>query len=113
MGFIWLADSLYATAPFISMIQEHKEEYIFRVKKGDHKHLYECLETAPYQSHKSVTGTTTIAYRWYENIALNKSSPITVTVIKAGSEYAEVKHSNFLSYAASHGEPKARASSPW
>ena len=34
-------------------------------------------------------------------------------VIKAGSEYAEVKHSNFLSYAASHGEPKARASSPW
>lgn len=83
MGFIWLADSLYATAPFISMIQEHKEEYIFRVKKGDHKHLYECLETAPYQSHKSVTGTTTIAYRWYDHIALNKSSPITVTVIKA------------------------------
>ena len=36
MDFIWLADSIYATAPFISMINEHNEEYIFRIKQGDH-----------------------------------------------------------------------------
>lgn len=83
LGFIWLADSIYATAPFIKMINDHKEEYLFRIKQGDHKHLYECIETAPYQSHKAVTGNTTIAYRWYENIPLNKSSDIKVTVIKA------------------------------
>ena len=83
MDFIWLADSIYATAPFISIIHEHDEEYIFRIKQGDHKYLYECLEAAPYQSHKSVTGDTTIAYRWYEDIPLNKSSTTKVTVIKA------------------------------
>ena len=38
MSFIWVADSLYATDPFISKILEHKEDYIFRVQKGDHKH---------------------------------------------------------------------------
>ena len=32
MDFIWLADSIYATAPFISMVHEHNEEYIFRIK---------------------------------------------------------------------------------
>jgi hypothetical protein len=83
MGFIWLADSIYATAPFINMINEHHEEYIFRIKQGDHKHLYEYLETAPYESHKSITGDTTIAYRWYKDVPLNKSSNIKVTVIKA------------------------------
>ena len=83
MDFIWLADSIYATAPFISMIHDHDEEYIFRIKQGDHKYLYECLKAAPYQSHKSVTGDTTIAYRWYEDIPLNKSCTIKVTVIKA------------------------------
>jgi hypothetical protein len=83
MSFIWLADSVYATAPFIEMVIEHNEEYIFRIKKGDHKSLYEYIDSAEYQSHKTVMGNITIAYRWYENIPLNKSTKITVTVLKA------------------------------
>ena len=85
MPFIWLADSIYATGPFIQGILDEKEDFIFRIKKGDHESLYEHIETADFQNHKTVTGRTSIAYRWYENIPLNKSTDITVTVLKAFS----------------------------
>ena len=87
MSFIWLADSLYATAPFISGVLDANEEFIFRVKQGDHKKLYNHIETAPYESLKTTaTGSkTTIAHRWYKNVPLNASTDITVTVIKAFS----------------------------
>ena len=85
MSFIWLADSLYATAPFIQNILDAGEDYLFRVKQGDHKKLFETIETAPYESLKSCTenSKTTIAHRWYKDIPLNGSSDITVTVIRA------------------------------
>lgn len=83
MEFIWLADSIYATAPFIKTILSAKEEFIFRVKKGDHQSLYKHIETADYESHRSVMGNTTIAYRWYKNVPLNKSTEIEVTVMQA------------------------------
>ena len=85
MDFVWLADSLYATTPFISSIVEAKEDYIFRIKQGDHKYLYEHIETADYLSHRHVSGKSTIVHHWYENIPLNKSSDIRVNVIKAYS----------------------------
>lgn len=83
MNFIWLADSIYATKPFIESITQNNEYYIFRVKQGDHKYLYECLETSEYSKHRSAMGDTSISYHWYENVPLNKSSGITVTVVKA------------------------------
>lgn len=85
MSFIWLADSLYATAPFIQNILDADEEYLFRVKQGDHKKLFEAIETAPYESLKSCgeNSKTTIAHRWYKDISLNGSTDIKVTVIKA------------------------------
>ena len=46
MKFIWLADSIYATKPFIELVTQNDEHYIFRVKQGDHKYLYEQLETS-------------------------------------------------------------------
>lgn len=82
MSFIWLADSIYATAPFIQSILSKKEEFIFRIKKGDHKSLYKHLESSEYSSHKTTVGKTTLAYRWYEDVPLNKSTDITVTVLK-------------------------------
>ena len=85
MSFIWLADSLYATAPFIQSILDAGEEYLFRVKQGDHKKLFQTIETAPYESLKvcNDNGKTTIAHRWYKDIPLNGSTDITVTVIRA------------------------------
>ena len=83
MNFIWLADSIYATAPFIKTITDKKEDFIIRIKKGDHKYLYKHLDENPHNSYKTTTGKSTIAYHWYENVPLNKSTNITVTVIKA------------------------------
>jgi len=85
MDFIWLADSLYATAPFVRSVLDAGEEFIFRVKQGDHKKLFETIETSPYESFKTTSdnGKTTIAHRWYKDIPLNASTDITVTVIRA------------------------------
>ena len=83
MNFIWLADSIYATAPFIKMITDKEEDFIIRIKKGDHKHLYKHLDESPHHSYKTTTGKSTIACHWYDNVPLNKSTDITVSVIKA------------------------------
>jgi len=83
MPFIWLADSIYATGPFIKTITSANEDFIFRIKKGDHKSLYKHIEEAEYHSHKTVMGNTTIAYRWYEDVPLNKSTDVIVNVLKA------------------------------
>jgi len=83
MNFIWLADSLYATAPFIQGVLDKGEDYIFRVKKGDHRSLFSHLETANYNSYRTVSDKHTIAYRWYENVPLNDSTNISTTVIQA------------------------------
>ena len=83
MDFIWLADSIYATSTFIKEILEYKEKFIFRIKPGDHKALYEHIETADYVSHSTDLGKTKIAYHWYNEVPLNKSTDIKVTVLKA------------------------------
>jgi len=83
MDFIWLVDSLYATAPFITEITSHHEDYIIRAKKGDHPHLFNHIEKADYESHKLNQGKTTLSIRWYKDAPLNKSSGITVTAIRA------------------------------
>ncbi len=85
MKFIWLADSLYATDPFINGILEAHEDFIFRVKQGDHKHLFETIEKADYQSHRTSMINSTLSYRWYHDVPLNKGSDIRVTVIRAFS----------------------------
>jgi len=84
MNFIWLADSLYATAPFIQSILDCNEEFIFRVKKGDHKTLFKAVETADFESFKVATSANTlISHRIYRNIPLNGSTDIMVTAIQA------------------------------
>ena len=83
MSFIWVADSLYATDPFISKILEHKEDYIFRVQKGDHKHLFTTIDSLEHKSHKTIGEKSTVVHHYYENVPLNGSSKITVNVIRA------------------------------
>lgn len=83
MKFIWLADSLYATAPFIAEVLAHKEDFLFRAKKGDHPYLFKHIDEADPESHRTIQGATTVAMRWYKNVPLNNSTDITVTVIKA------------------------------
>ena len=41
MPMVWLADSLYATAPFVNLLQlNSKDSFILRAKESDHKTLY-------------------------------------------------------------------------
>lgn len=102
MPIIWLADSIYATEPFITEVLGNNEDFIFRIKKGDHKSLYEHIETSEYQSHKTVSGKTSIAYRWYESVPLNKSTEIAVTVIQA-----------FVISTDKHGNKKSTIAGVW
>ena len=53
------------------------------MQKSDHKSLYEHIETAGYESHKTVLCNTIIAHRWYEDSSLNKSHKIKVSVLEA------------------------------
>lgn len=85
MGFIWLADSIYATSPFIKSVLDQKEDFIFRIKKGDHKHLYEYIDTTEHKSFRHISDKSTIVHHYYENVPLNKSSDVKVNVIKAYS----------------------------
>ena len=62
MNFIWLADSLYATDPFIRLITEQEEDYIFRVQKGDHKHLFSTIDSMDYKSYKAGGKTSTVVH---------------------------------------------------
>ena len=66
MNFIWVADSLYATDPFISKILEHNEDDIFRVKKGDHKYLFETIDSMEHKSHKTIGEKSTIVDHYYK-----------------------------------------------
>lgn len=93
MNFIWLADSIYATSPFIKSILEAKEDFIFRIKQGDHKHLYSYIDSTEHKSYKEVGDKSIIVHHYYEDVPLNKSSDITVNVIKA-YVITEDKHGN-------------------
>ena len=85
---VWLADSLYATTPFISIIQSNPDDnFILRIKKGDHKYLYDCIESMEPEKHEHTihNGKETLYYRWYNKLKLNASSPIEVNVLKVYS----------------------------
>ena len=88
MPMIWLADSIYATTPFIQLIQEKQDDnFIFRIKQGDHKHLYECIDNMQANKHENTikNGKETLYYHWYEGVNLNASSPIKVNVVRVYS----------------------------
>lgn len=93
---VWLADSLYATTPFINLIQSNSDDnFILRIKKGDHKHLYDCIEKMEPEKHEHTinNGKETLYYRWYNKLKLNASSSIDVNVLKVYSTKTD-RHGN-------------------
>lgn len=78
MDFIWVADSLYATNPFISMVLDANEDYIFRVKKGGYKYLFKTMYLQEHKGHKTVGNKSTTIHHYYESLALNNSSDFRV-----------------------------------
>lgn len=93
---VWLADSIYATTPFINLIQSNADDnFILRIKKGDHKYIYDCIENMEPEKHEYTInkGKETLYYRWYTKIKLNASSPIEVNVLKVYSTKTD-RHGN-------------------
>lgn len=93
---VWLADSLYATTPFINLIQSNSNDnFIFRIKKGDHKYLYDCIDSMEPEKyeHSLRDGKEILYYRWYNQIKLNASSTIDVNVLKIYSTKLD-RHGN-------------------
>jgi hypothetical protein len=77
LSIIYLADSIYATSKIINDLTENNDDYIFRVKAGDHKILYNNLETATLEKlEKTDKKGNRIIYKWINGIELNKSSDI-------------------------------------
>lgn len=85
---IWLADSLYATDPFIRLLKSNPlDNYILRAKESDHKKLYQTIDEIDPIKHEELinNGKETLYYRWYNNIKLNASSDIDVNVLRVYS----------------------------
>jgi hypothetical protein len=88
MNFVWLADSLYATSKFISLIKEKSDDnFILRIQKGDHKYLYKHIDEVDYNKHQTThkNGKETLSYHWYKDVQLNNSCDIKVNVIRVFS----------------------------
>ena len=56
----------YYITPFISKILEHNEDDIFKVKKGDHKYLFETIDSMEHKSHKTIGEKSTIVDHFYK-----------------------------------------------
>ena len=85
---IWLADSLYATGPFIRLFKSNPlDNYILRAKESDHKKLYQTIDEIDPIKHEELLniGKETLYYRWYNNIKLHASSDIDVNVLRVYS----------------------------
>ena len=77
--FVITQDALSATAPHIRELQRHKLHFILGVKPGDHKYLFDHVDTAHAQGEttefeQTIDGVTH-RFRWLHNVPLNASNP--------------------------------------
>jgi hypothetical protein len=83
LSVIYLADSIYATSPFIKDLLEHDEDYVFRVKEGDHKALFKTIKDLIFQKKETVDHTgRRFIYKWATDVTLNNSSDLKVNVLQ-------------------------------
>jgi hypothetical protein len=83
LSVIYLADSIYATSPFIKDLLEHGEDYIFRVKEGNHKTLFNTMKNLVFQKKETVDHTgRRFIYKWATDVRLNNSSNLKVNVLQ-------------------------------
>ena len=83
LSVIYLADSIYATSPFIKDLLEHDEDYVFRVKEGDHKTLFKTMKSLVFQKKETVDHTgRRFIYKWATDVKLNSGSDLKVNVFQ-------------------------------
>ena len=77
MRCIVLQDGLYSNGPHIRMLKEHDLRYIIVARAGDHRHLFEILDTDPNVRTMKTTDEKGVVheFRYVENVSLNASNP--------------------------------------
>ena len=74
---IVIEDGLASNAPHIKHLEQHKMKYILGAKQGDHKHLFELVDSsdsAKYFEMKDERGYLH-QFRFINDVSLNKSHP--------------------------------------
>lgn len=80
-----VADGLSSNAPFIRLLQEYNIRYILVCKEDDHTYLTDWVKQAVSQDAPRMTRTKdgiTSHYQWMENVPLNASTDLTVSVLR-------------------------------
>jgi len=76
---IALEDALYANAPHILELRQHKIHYILGVKPGDHEYLFDAVQRAHQQGETTewevYQDGARHCFRWLNQVPLNKSHP--------------------------------------
>ena len=100
LPFIRVADSLYATTPFIRETLEQKDPFLFTVKKGDHATLFNNLKTREYDRHDEIDKTgCKFIYEWCENVALTADADaVCVNVIRLRIVTPQTACNNAVNY---------------
>jgi len=95
---ILIEDGLSSTAPHIRMIKEYGLLYILGAKPGDHKFLFEQLETnkATVYYETTTDDGSYHQFRFLNNVSLNKSNlDLKVNVVEYRHTNSKGKESNF------------------
>ncbi len=74
---ILVADGIASTAPYIRLMEENQMKYLFGAKPGDHKFLFESVETSEETQYYEFLDEKGFLhqFRYLNNVALNKSNP--------------------------------------
>jgi hypothetical protein len=94
---ILVEDGLSSTAPHIRMIEEFGLRYILGAKPGDHKFLFEQIESSEETCYHEITDDRYYhQFRFINGISLNKSNQdVKVNLIEYRQTDAKGKESNF------------------
>jgi hypothetical protein len=76
LNVIIVADGIASNAPYVRLLEENRMRYILGAKPGDHKFLFDCVESSEETRYHEVSDDKGFIhqFRYLNSISLNKSS---------------------------------------
>lgn len=101
LGVTLVADGLYANAPFIKLLKDHKMSYILVLQEGDHQYLADWFNAGeePDKHRLEINATNSSPYQvytWMNGVPLNATTDLLVNVIKLQETRKEGKTSTWM-----------------
>ncbi len=91
---VYLGDDLFACHPFVKLLKDNGDDFIFTAKEASHKTLYEFLSGAELSRHaikqRRAAKTETLRYRWLEDAPLRDGKDA-IAVTWIGFEIVDAK----------------------